>query len=96
MAAELHDALRTLLPTNWSDVPQDNLDQYMKDAYSAGELIINSVPPPPNGEPFHSSEPHFKQPNTAGSVNDMYPSRVRSFPPHKDHEDLQKHWGKPM
>ncbi|KAI7107140.1 hypothetical protein KC352_g36771, partial [Hortaea werneckii] len=44
----------------------------------------------------HSSEPHFKQPNTAGSVNDMYPSRVRSFPPHKDHEDLQKHWGKPM
>ena len=96
MAAELHDALKSLGPTNWSDVPQDSLAEYMKQAFSHGELICNSVPPPPNGEPFHSSSPHFSKPNMAGSSNEMHPSVVRPSPVDEHHEQLQKHWGKPM
>ncbi|TKA23887.1 hypothetical protein B0A50_07022 [Salinomyces thailandicus] len=93
--AELHDALKNLGMVDWSDVPQDNVAEYMQHAFAAGELICNSVPPPANGEPFDASKPHLEQPNTAGTSKEIHPSSVRNFPTDAQHEGLQKNWGKP-
>ncbi|KAK4548623.1 hypothetical protein LTR36_009533 [Oleoguttula mirabilis] len=95
MAADLHDALKALAPVQWPDVPLDDLPTYLTSAFTAGELICNSVPPSPNGQPFHSSKPHHKTPNQATSAKEMHASLARASPPHKHHEDLQRHWGKP-
>lgn len=94
--AELHEALKALSPTEWSDVPLDDLDAYMTALLSSGELICNSIPPPAEGTAFHEAKPHFEQPNGATSHKDVHPSTARSYPPGKEHEDLQKNWGKAM
>jgi len=94
--AELHEALKALSPIDWSDVPTDNLSPFLSTSFAASELICNTVPPPPNGEPFESCRPHHTRPNEANSAKEMHPSTVRSFPPHKDHESLQHAWGKPL
>ncbi|KAK5125312.1 hypothetical protein LTR85_000421 [Meristemomyces frigidus] len=96
MAADLHDALKALAPVAWTDVPLDDLPNYLTEAFTAGELICNSVPPPANSEPAHTSKPHHKKPNLATSAKEMHASHIRPFPLHKHHEDLQKHWGKPV
>ncbi|KAK4507616.1 hypothetical protein PRZ48_001351 [Zasmidium cellare] len=94
--AELHEALTHLGPVDWDDVPKDNLPEYLGECFSAGELICNSVPQLPNGTPFGDSKPHLHIPNVAKSHKDIHPSTVRSQPPHKEHESLQKNWGKAM
>lgn len=94
--AELHEALKALSPTDWDDVPLDDLNPYMTALLTSGELICNSVPPPVDGTPFHDAKPHFDQPNGATSHKDVLPSQARSHPPSKEHEDLQKNWGKAM
>lgn len=94
--AELHEALTHLGPVDWEEVPKDSLEQYLDDSFTAGELICNSVPPLPNGTPFSDSKPHLHMPNLAKSHKDIHPSAARASPPHKEHESLQKHWGKPM
>lgn len=94
--AELHDALKYLSAVDWNDMPQDDLNQYMSDCFNAGELIANSVPHPPNGTPFSDAKPHHSLPNSAKSHKEMHPSAARAHPYHRDHESLQKNWGKPM
>lgn len=94
--AELHEALKALSPTDWDDIPLDDLSPYMTALLTSGELICNSVPPPVDGTPFHDAKPHFDQPNGATSHKDVLPSQARSHPPSKEHEDLQKNWGKAM
>jgi hypothetical protein len=94
--AELHEALKALSPTTWDDVPLDDLSPYMTALLTSGELICNSVPPPADGTPFLEAKPHFDQPNGATSHKDVLPSQARSHPPSKEHEDLQKNWGKAM
>lgn len=94
--AELHEALTQLAHIDWEDVPQANLSGFLSPLFSAGELLINSVPLPPNGTPFESARPYFDAPNTAKSAKDIYPSPARPKHPHNDHASLQKNWGKPM
>ncbi|KAM0709809.1 hypothetical protein Q7P35_003850 [Cladosporium inversicolor] len=94
--AELHEALKALSPTDWDDVPLDNLEPYMTELLTAGELICNSVPPPADGTPFDQAKPQFDQPNPANSHKDVLPSQARSHPPDAVHEGLQKNWGKAM
>ncbi|KAM0719929.1 hypothetical protein Q7P37_004064 [Cladosporium fusiforme] len=94
--AELHEALTALSPKDWDDVPIDDLKPYMTELLTAGELICNSVPPPSEGTAFNQAKPHYDQPNGAKSHRDVYPSLARSFPPGKEHEALQKNWGKAM
>jgi hypothetical protein len=71
MAAELHDALAYLSPTTWEDVPKDNLSDYISKCFSAAELLVNTVPPVPDGTPFHSATPHFTTPNSAKSAKEV-------------------------
>jgi hypothetical protein len=94
--AELHEALKALSPTEWDDVPLDNLKPYMTTLLTAGELICNSVPQPNDGTAFHEATPHFDEPNGATSHKDVHASSARQHPPAKEHEDLQKNWGKAM
>lgn len=94
--AELHEALKALSPTEWDDIPVDDLNPYVTDLLTSGEIICNSVPPPSEGTAFHDAKPHYDEPNNATSHLDIYPSLARQHPPVKDHEDLQKNWGKAM
>lgn len=94
--AELHEALKALSPTDWDDVPVDDLKPYMTELLTAGELICNSVPPPADGTPFDQAKPQLDQANAATSHKDVLPSPARSNPPDASHEDLQKNWGKAM
>ena len=93
--ADLHDALKSLSPIQWADVPLDNLPEFLQDTFAASELICNSVPQPLNGTPFQASKPHHKKPNSARSAKDMHASATRAQQTCQAHEDLQKHWGKP-
>ena len=94
--AELHEALTWLAPLEWEDVPKDNLGSYLTEHFRAAELLVNSVPPPPSGTPFESSQPQVTTANAAKSSRELQPSPARPAPQDKDHLDLQKQWGKPQ
>ncbi|KAK3723588.1 hypothetical protein LTR37_001840 [Vermiconidia calcicola] len=94
--AELHESLKYLSPIEWEDVPRDDLSSYLSQTFNAAELLVNSVPPPPNGTPFESAQPHNTTANSARSANAVHSSAARPAAPDKEHADLQKSWGKPM
>lgn len=94
--SELHKALESLGPVDFSDVPVDNLDSYLQHIFEAGELICNSVPPPAGGIDFAEAQPANAQPDAASSAKEIKASEARPSPPHPEHVDLQKSWGKPM
>lgn len=94
--AELHEALKALSPTEWDDVPLDDLKNYMTNLLTSGELICNSVPQPNDGIAFHDAKPHYDEPNAATSHKEVHPSTARQHLAAKEHEDLQKNWGKAM
>ncbi|KXL51300.1 hypothetical protein M433DRAFT_47995, partial [Acidomyces richmondensis BFW] len=93
---DLHEALKWLSPLHWNDVPTNALPQFLTDTFNASELLVNSVPPPPNGEPFHNCKPHFTKPNAASTAKEMHASAARSLPPIDEHVALQQCWGKPI
>ncbi|GAM84787.1 hypothetical protein ANO11243_027880 [Dothideomycetidae sp. 11243] len=92
---ELHGALDKLAPLTFSEVPTTDLETFLRGLLSAGELICNSVPPPPGGDDFHSSRPAHAEPDTASSAKDVAASAARFPETHPSHADLQKSWGKP-
>jgi hypothetical protein len=93
--AELHQALEVLGPIDWADVPQD-LGPFMKNLFENGELICNSVPPPPGGTAYEASQPTQPKPDAAKSAKQVVMSDARPVDPHPDHVALQKSWGKPV
>ena len=89
----LYEALEALHPRDYSDISTDDLPKFLSEAFSAAELIVNSVPhpqPPKNGT--ESPSP----PKMATSAAEMTASAARHPPVHPEHEDLQKNWGKPL
>lgn len=94
--AELHEALECLRPKEFSDVPTNNLESFLPEILSKAELIANSVPPPPNGTPYESAQRTRTSPQPASNAADLTKSEVRRPPPAKEHEVLQKSWGKPV
>ncbi|CZT16579.1 uncharacterized protein RCC_02413 [Ramularia collo-cygni] len=94
--ADIHNALTQLSAVDWNNVPHDDLKPYLSEAFAAGELICNSVPPPSNGTPFEDAKPFYDEPNKATSHKDMHPSTTLPPPPSPEHGDLSKHWGKPQ
>lgn len=93
--SELHEALKDLSPVDFADVPLDNLAEWLQSHLESGELICNSVPQPPGGEPFHSSKPKHSEPDLAASSKDISVSSARSPDPHSLHASFHGAWGKP-
>jgi hypothetical protein len=94
--AELHEALACLRPKEFNDVPTSDLKPFLSEILSKAELIANSVPPPPNGTPYETSKRTRTNPQPAINAADLTISEVRRPPPSKEHEQLQKSWGKPV
>ena len=92
----LHDALRALEPIEFSDVPVDKLDTFLKDTFSNAELAINSVPPPAGGEDFLSASLSQSDANVANSSADLTVSSARPPLRKSSYAELQKQWGKPI
>jgi hypothetical protein len=94
--SQLHKALETLRPKDYSDVPLDDLQAFLSHIFSNAELIANSVPPPPNGTPYESSRRTRTDLDVATCAADLTVSHVRRPPPPTEHAELQKAWGKPL
>ncbi|GAB7345024.1 hypothetical protein MBLNU457_3443t1 [Dothideomycetes sp. NU457] len=94
--SELHDALKALDSTEWSDVPADNPKSFMQHQFEAGELICNSVPPPPGGTAYDAATPSQSTVDSASSSKDVSASDARPQDPHPSHVELRSAWGKPM
>lgn len=94
--SELHNSLKTLGPADWSDVPADQPEPFLKHLFEAGELICNSVPTPPGGTELSSAKPVNSSPDSASSAKDITSSEARPGPTHPAHADLQSAWGKPV
>jgi hypothetical protein len=93
----LYEAFEQLHPREYFDVPLDHLDKFLTQAFSAAELIVNSVPGPPgNKDSDATSIQSFQSGKLAENAAGM---PAQSVPPptlSPAHEDLQTHWGKPL
>ncbi|OCK81289.1 hypothetical protein K432DRAFT_381439 [Lepidopterella palustris CBS 459.81] len=94
--SQLHEALSTLRPKDFADVPLDELNVFLADIFAQAELIANSVPPPPGGCDFQSSRRSRSDVNGATSASEITVSPARPPPPAPAHAELQQSWGKPL
>jgi DUF3074 family protein len=98
---KLYDAIETLQPRNFTDVPLDDLPAFLSETFSCAELITNSVPPPPPAKSAESkSETNSIRTaatklaaNDASSVTSSQVSLPTVSP---EHEELKEYWGKPL
>ncbi|KAI0115081.1 hypothetical protein F4814DRAFT_459931 [Daldinia grandis] len=58
-----HEAFKALGPINWEDIPQDQLDTFLKDAFVDAQCIIDSIPV------SSSSLQHMGLPRSATDTN---------------------------
>lgn len=91
----LHEALRTLSPADFSEVPLGDLKPFLSKAFSSGQLIVESVPDPPL--PDHSAlSGRRARSNTsasiASSVSEISTSSARMPPPPPNIAALQHEW----
>ncbi len=94
--SKLHDALSSLRPLDFDNVPLDELDSFLRDAFLQAEVVANSVPPPPGGNEFISSSVSRSDVNGASKASEITSSAVRPPPPDPSHAALQQSWGKPL
>lgn len=90
--ATLQQALKSLGPTNYTDLPLDNLNDYISSTFRDAQLIIDSVPiPPPEGEST-GRERSGTTTSVASSASEVSVSSARSASPPADVQKLQKEW----
>ncbi len=94
--AALHSALRALSPVDYSLVPQDGLEAYMRGIFSNCDAIVNSVPIPPCDDPPPTRPRSQTVSSAISSASVVSSSTARSAPPMPEHAALQKEWGKPI
>ncbi|RDL40698.1 Bet v1-like protein [Venustampulla echinocandica] len=90
--AALHDALKTLGPLEFSEAPLDNLKPFLFEAFSNGQLIVDSVPIPPPPENLITFDGRSRCSSTASSAAEIKPSSARSTPPPSSVQSLQNEW----
>lgn len=96
-SAQLHEALQTLRPKDFAtDVPVDDLANFMRNIFANAETIVNSVPQPPGGTDFLSSKRKRTDINGAHNASEMTVADARAPPFDPSFEDIQKAWGKPI
>lgn len=96
MSAKLHEALKTLRPKDWSEVPKEDLKLFLRDIFAQAEVIANSIPPPPGGDDFVNSKRSRSDINGARKASELTVSSARPPPPDPAHVELRKAWGKPL
>lgn len=94
--SSLHKALEILRPKDFADVPLDDLPSFLSEVFKDAELIANSVPIPPGGNSFLSSQRSRSEVNSARSAAEITNSSARPPPPDPSHAALQGSWGKPL
>ncbi|KAE8351809.1 hypothetical protein BDV28DRAFT_13235 [Aspergillus coremiiformis] len=84
----LQEALESLAPTTWEEVPSDpsDLRAYIHDLSTKARLVVNSVPEPP---PPATTEPTL-------SSRQIRPSSARLNTTDPDLQALQQQWSKPI
>ncbi|KAG9246394.1 hypothetical protein BJ878DRAFT_289365 [Calycina marina] len=87
--AALHEALRTLGPTEFSATLIDDLKPFLTSAFSAGQLIIDSVP---IAAASGSTETPEGRSRAASNVSEIEISPARASAPPADVLALQKEW----
>jgi hypothetical protein len=88
--AALHEALKILGPTNFEEAPLDDLKPYLSNAFSNGQLLVESVP---ISKPYdNAATPESGRSRSASSASEISLSSARSSPPPADIEALQKEW----
>ncbi|MCJ1465111.1 hypothetical protein MMC07_003727 [Pseudocyphellaria aurata] len=94
--AALHAALQTLSPTSFSSVPTSEAQakEYLQDAFSKAQLIIDSVPPPPVEDSLAAAR--SRSASNLSASSEVSTSTVRSDPLNLSHALFQKEWGKPI
>jgi hypothetical protein len=95
----LHEALRGLSPISFDDVPKDEseLQDYLQDVFSKGQLLIDSVPALPPDSATPATRPRSDTTSSiASNVSEMSTSSARAEPLVAAHGMLQKEWGKPI
>ena len=89
--AALHEALKALGPTDFSETPIDDLNPFLSSAFSAGQLIVDSVPIAAPTEDL-ATEGRSRAVSNASSASEIEVSPARSEPPPADVLALQKEW----
>jgi len=96
MSKQLHEALACLRPKQFSDIPVDDLAPLLKDIFAKAEFIVNSVPPPPGGSPYESTQRSRTDANGATSAAELTVSKARRPPAQGEQKKIQDAWGKPL
>lgn len=98
--ATLHNALKALGPTSFSDIPTsaDELDSYLTSLFADSQTIIESVPIAPASDELQHHHRSRSQTSlsSASSASEMSISSARSPEPPPELKELQKEWGKPI
>lgn len=90
--AALHDALKTLGPLDISEAPTNDLKPFLSDAFSNGQLIVDSVPLAAPADGAASPDARSRANSSASSASEISLSAARSAPPPSEIEALQKEW----
>ncbi|PLB46796.1 hypothetical protein P170DRAFT_311439, partial [Aspergillus steynii IBT 23096] len=97
--AALQDALESLGPISWDEVPTspEALREYLNELSSKARLIIDSVPEPPSTETNSSSNlAPTSNTNSSPPSSRVSPSPARLGTPDPTLQSLQREWGKPI
>lgn len=94
--AALHAALQTLSPTSFSSVPTSEAQakEYLQNAFSKAQLIIDSVPPPSVEDSLAATR--SRSASNLSASSEVSASSVRSDPLNPSYVSFQKEWGKPI
>jgi hypothetical protein len=92
--AALHEALKALGPVDFSEIPIHDLKLFLADAFSNGQLIVDSVPiPAPSDDSAALGRSRANTTSSiASSASEISLSSARSSLPPPDVEALQKEW----
>ncbi|RFU26821.1 hypothetical protein B7463_g9524, partial [Scytalidium lignicola] len=90
--AALQQALKSLGPAQYPDIPLDNINDFISSTFRDAQLIVDSVPiPAPAGEQS-GRERSSTTASTASSASEISVSSARPSPPPSNIQLLQKEW----
>lgn len=96
---EFKEAFYSIAPVPYDTIDsEDDLAAFLRKSYTQAEIVLSSLPDPPNAPSDESSTSYTPPPaNSATKAADTFcdPSSVPKLR-HSELEHLQKQWGKPI